>query len=68
MKVLKKVATNILEFVTYILNDPCPKPTVPDFKLLCGDVVTKSKVPLVESEYYEYIYENVYGNWPVRKS
>ena len=51
----QKLALHILEFIN--LNDTCPEPKPHNFKLICGDLVTKAKVPIEEMEFFEYIYE-----------
>ncbi len=38
-------------------GDTCKPPKDSDYRLICGDLVTKSKVPGDEAEFYEYIYE-----------
>ena len=52
------LALHILEFIKSNLNDTCREPLIKDFRMLCGDLVSKEKVhEEEETDFYEYEYE-----------
>ncbi len=66
MEQIHKEVNRIEKYMIFNIEDTIPKLKWTDeqfIRLLCGDIVTKSKVSSTESEYYEYTYEKRIWEW-----
>ena len=54
---IKAVSVKMYQFIFTPFNDTCPPPKTLDYKALCADIGSKTKVPEKEQTFYEYTYE-----------